>query len=222
MSQRPKDHFSWYWYTHHDPNRLMRFDYTSSDLNRWLAATRVIWHAYEWVMAHVWMSHGTHINESWQTWMSHGTFCDSCGYAIMLQWEKHPFYRYCSVVYIRFFYFRLDDAGFMHVPWLIYCSFMTRPYVFQDSCICAMLLWYTCHDSFTHASWRIHMCAMTDSYVCHDSFICVTSLIHMCAMTHSYVCRDSFIYVPWLVQMCDMTPWGDTRSRDRTSHPWVL
>ena len=26
------------------------------------------WHSYEWVMAHVWMSHGTRINESWHTY----------------------------------------------------------------------------------------------------------------------------------------------------------
>jgi len=39
------------------------------------------WHTCEWVMAHMWMSHGTHVNESWHTyewvmtliWMSHGT-----------------------------------------------------------------------------------------------------------------------------------------------------
>jgi len=27
---------------------------------------RESWHTYEWVMAHVWMSHGTRMNESWQ------------------------------------------------------------------------------------------------------------------------------------------------------------
>ena len=40
-----------------------------------------LWHTYEWVMAHIWMSHGTRMNESWHTyewvmahiWMSHGT-----------------------------------------------------------------------------------------------------------------------------------------------------
>ena len=26
------------------------------------------WHTYEWVMAHVWMSHGTRMNESWHTY----------------------------------------------------------------------------------------------------------------------------------------------------------
>ena len=38
-------------------------------------------HTYEWVMAHIWMSHVTHMNESWHTyewviahlWMSHVT-----------------------------------------------------------------------------------------------------------------------------------------------------
>jgi len=39
------------------------------------------WHTYKCVMAHVWMSHGTHMNGSWHTyewvtahiWLSHGT-----------------------------------------------------------------------------------------------------------------------------------------------------
>ena len=38
------------------------------------------WYTYEWVMARIWMSHDTHMNESWHTyepimahiWMSHG------------------------------------------------------------------------------------------------------------------------------------------------------
>ena len=25
------------------------------------------WHTCEWIMAHMWMSHGTHVNESWHT-----------------------------------------------------------------------------------------------------------------------------------------------------------
>jgi len=39
------------------------------------------WHTYEWVMVHIWTSHGTHMKESWHTyewamthiWMSYGT-----------------------------------------------------------------------------------------------------------------------------------------------------
>ena len=29
------------------------------------------WHTYEWVMSHIWMRHRTHMNESWHTWHSH-------------------------------------------------------------------------------------------------------------------------------------------------------
>ena len=48
------------------------------------------WHTHEWVMAHIWMSHGTHMNESWHTyewvmahiWMSGTTHmngsCHTC------------------------------------------------------------------------------------------------------------------------------------------------
>jgi len=53
-------------------------------------------------------------------------------------------------------------------------------------------------NSFTWATWLIHMRDMTHSYVWHDSFICVTWLIHIRDMTHSYVWHDSFISETWL------------------------
>jgi len=49
-----------------------------------------VWHTYEGVTAHIWMSHGTHMNELWHTyewvisniWMSHSTHmnesCHTC------------------------------------------------------------------------------------------------------------------------------------------------
>ena len=47
------------------------------------------WHTYEWVMAHIWMSHGTHMNETWHTyewvmahtWMGRGTHTNETWHA---------------------------------------------------------------------------------------------------------------------------------------------
>ena len=43
------------------------------------------------------------------------------------------------------------------------------------------------------ATGLICMCDMTDSHVRHDSFTCATWPIHMRDMTHSCVCRDPLI-----------------------------
>ena len=81
------------------------------------------------------------------------------------------------------------------------------------------------HDSFTCATWRIHVYDMTRSCVWHDLFICVIWLVHVCnmarntyewvmshiwtshvwVMSHVNESCQSVICVTWLVHMCDMT-----------------
>jgi len=51
------------------------------------------WHAYEWVMAHVWMSHGTRMNESWHTYewvVSH-----VCGMSLIYMYDTQMQHRVC-------------------------------------------------------------------------------------------------------------------------------
>jgi len=93
------------------------------------------------------------------------------------------------------------------------------------------------HDSFTCATWFIHVCDMTHSFVWHDSFVCVityscktwpinvcdmnnssvTWRIHIflalsgCDVTHACSWPDSFVCVTWLIHMCDMTHSYETR-----------
>jgi hypothetical protein len=62
------------------------------------------------------------------------------------------------------------------------------------------------------------MCDMTDLYVCHDSFTCATWLIHMCDMAHSYVRRDSSTSaihgITHMKESCHTYGWG-------MSHIWM-
>jgi len=63
------------------------------------------WHTYEWVMAHTWMSHGTHVKEPCHTyewimshlWVSHGTHVNesqhTCKWAMSHVWMNHVTHR---------------------------------------------------------------------------------------------------------------------------------
>jgi len=108
---------------------------------------------------------------------------------------------------------------------------MTHSYVWQDSFTWKPIpipilaesdvwddfpLW---HDSFTCATWLLHMCDMTHPFVSRCSFICFTRLTYMKIIfnTNAHwirslrrlppacVWHDSFICVTWLMHTCDMT-----------------
>jgi len=136
----------------------------------------------EWVMSHMWMSHVTHVNESWHTHKCHAAY-----------------YLVLTLAHVSLLSLPLPRA-FTRVTWLFHMCVMTHLFVCHDSFVCVP--WFVhmcvmthscmCHDSFTCVTWLIHMCVMSHLYVWQDSFICVSWLIHM---THSYVCYDSFICV---------------------------
>ena len=112
-------------------------------------------------MAHIWMSHGTHSNESYSVLLI-STGCNDNKSLNTYDWVMAHSYV-------------LHDS-FIYVPWRIH--------------MCAMTHSYVCNDSFICVTRRIHMCAMTHSYVCHDALVCVTWLIHRlmhtCALTRWY------------------------------------
>ena len=96
----------------------------------------------EWVMAHMWMSCGTHVNELWHTcewvmahmWMSDGTRMNEV-------WHVYAW----IVLHMA----HVCHDSFTPVPWLIHTWAMTHSHV--------------CHDSFTRVPWLIHTCATTHS-----------------------------------------------------------
>jgi len=49
-------------------HHLCRLELWSDVTHSYVCHDSCIWHTYEWVMAHIWMSHGTHMNESWHTY----------------------------------------------------------------------------------------------------------------------------------------------------------
>ena len=78
-----------------------------------------------------------------------------------------------------------------HYPFICAISRIVRRIRKREYVNCDSTHPYVRHDSFTCATWLIHMCNMTHSHVQHDSFTCATWLIHMCNMTHSHVRHDT-------------------------------
>ena len=112
-------------------------------------------------MSHIWISHGTYMNESWLIYewvMAHIRMSNTSRICCVLSCSEHELCAMCR-------------ASFMREPWLF--------------CTSAMTYSYMCDNSFMHVpsstSWRyvlcpIHTCAM---------------IFHKCAMTHSYICHDA-------------------------------
>jgi len=191
-------------------------------------------HTNDWAMAHIWMSHVTHMNVTWRTHMSR---CGSISCLIMgwLQLvgsvklqvsfaEYSLFYRALLQKRPIILSILLTEATPQHA-YLFMCKIqseqrtvgmrdVTHPYVTWLIHICDMthlyVTWLIGIRDMTHpyVTWLIHMCDVTHPYVWW--------LIHMCDMTHSYVWHDSSI--------CDMARsyvWHDSSIRDTThSYAW--
>jgi len=127
-------------------------------------------HTYEWDMAHIWTSHVTHMNETWHTyewvlphiWMRHGTH--------MIE-SYHTYERDChSFICVT----RHPDCIVSHM-WM---SLVTHT-----------------HRMIHIQTWMrvsfIHMCDTTRLYVGHDSFTCVTRFIQF--MSHIWMNRVTHV-----------------------------
>ena len=210
---------------------------TAEDLEKALKSTSVrhpfysVMHRCEWVMAHMWMSHGTRVNESchndkWvmlQVWKNHvfpmcvtsficysfiWLICYSFIWLMMLlihmTHDVTHSYDWINHV-IHMLLIQMSHDSFTRVTWLIHTCDMTR----QVPVSAVTWLIHAWHHSFTRVTWLIHTCDMTHPHVCHDSPPCISWL-----MTHSHVWHDSWLihkcimthsHDSWLIHMCDMT-----------------
>jgi len=172
--------------------------------------TNELFMTYQWeAMIHVsvWMSHGTHENESWQTWNE--------------SWHTwNESFEAGNEGVGKIFHWYMCHDSFIYVPWFIHICAMTH----SNELVIRGRQWG--RRKKVSLRW---LCAMTHSYMCHDSFIYDPWFIHaneslergnegverrfhfrwLWAMTHSYMCHDSFIYVPWLIHMNELFEGGN-------------
>ena len=128
------------------------------------------WDTHEWVMAHISMSHGTHINESWHTYqwvMAHM----STSIRMHESMRRHMSY---SHVWQDTHRRRRESARAPPTP--------SRP----------------SPPSPHPRAWpplppRL---PIIHSHERHDSFLCVPWFIHVCAMTHSQTGHEPLLCVP--------------------------
>ena len=134
------------------------------------------YHTYEWVMAHIWMSHVTHMNETCHTyecvvphiWMRHVTRMNETCHTY--ERHIHIWMSHATRMNESYHTYATHKWGTSHV-WQIWRSHGTHIYRSHGT------------HTFTYLA-GVNTCA------CHDSFICV-----ICAM-----CLQ--MCVPWLPHMC--------------------
>jgi len=136
------------------------------------------WHTYEWVMAHIWMSHGTHMNDVsthmiWvmaHIWVSHGTRIN----------ESCHTHEWCECTYESLHIFEWVKA---HI-WRSHGT-RTKESNHTTATYCTTLQHIICTFEWVKAhvwiSVYTHIWIMRDDvyshhlFVWHDSFICVSN-----------------------------------------------
>jgi len=143
----------------------------------WVCECSWKWMCHEWVMAHIWMSHGTHMNESWHTyewvcecswmwmchewvmahiWMSHGTRMNESVNVVKSEcvsqtWHIHMWYIHTSI-------------------WMWMCHIHVYKCVISHSRDTrhTNALWHTYKWEMAHI-WMSHGTHMNVSYLTHET-----------------------------------------------------
>jgi len=141
------------------------------------------WHTYEWVMAHIWMSHGTHVNESCHTcewvmahiWMSHGTHVNA---------SRHT----CAEVMVHI---RMSHGTHMNESWYTYKWVMAHILVeVETRNLWVMAHIWMSHGSHVNASWHTcecvtaHMCRSHGAYTNESWHTCEWVMVHISPMCY--------------------------------------
>jgi len=144
------------------------------------------WHTYERVMAHIWTSHGTHMNESWHTsllsslWLT--CLISMCAYHSRDDEKENK-----KCVCTRDTHTFEPKSTFQNI-----CTWKARVDELSE---------YMCSYSFMAHIWMSHDTHMSESCVLwHPP-------LHMCASWHTYewvVCTwQSLVWI----SMCESWPW---------------
>jgi len=142
------------------------------------------WHTCEWVMSHIWMSHVTHLNESQHTWMRYATYTNRSGQNMCL-WLSHVTHsnESCHVTHMNvsvshIWMGQVEMFVCCHNPWL---------YFLNESC-------HT-HESVLSHMWRrrvtlLNVSCPTCKYFCDT--VNESCHAHEWVMSHTQVISSIF------------------------------
>jgi len=163
-------------------------------------------------MARWWMSHGTHMNESWHTdeWvmhdfvmvvlshrrMSHGIHTNESwhvgGWVMAHRWMRQAWSHYGRVITRKNVSWHMHEWVIAHT-WMSHGTHMNESWHIDER---VMACWWMSHGTQMNATHRNAL--WSSYYYMRDSFDLVPWLIHLYAMTSLSVPHDSCICVPWL------------------------
>jgi len=143
-------------------------------------------HAYEWVMSHIWMSHGTHTNESCHTyewgmariWMSHGTHVNE-------SWHTYK----CVLPHIRMSHVTHTSeswhtyAWVMAHMWMRDCTHMNES---RHTYEWVMAHIWMGHGTHMNESCHTYEWVMAHIWMSHGTHMDESCLIHMNETWHTY------------------------------------
>jgi len=186
-------------------------------------------HTYEWVMSHIWMSrahewvmsHVTHTND-----ISQGHCAVDLQDLFFLQKQIKSYDGGKKIMIYCFT--RYMNASHHTYEWVVsqrYASWGVMSHIEMSHVSHVHMIHVTICVTETHEACLlpqdIRMFDMTHSRVRHESFTCATWRIHMHDMTHSHVYmthqaqppsksyshvwHDAFTCATWIIHMCDKT-----------------
>jgi ABC-type transport system involved in Fe-S cluster assembly fused permease/ATPase subunit len=148
------------------------------------------YHTYKWVMSHIWMSHAKYKRVGDANYFSHSRTDAVFRYEGVMSHTNESCHTYEWVMsYIWMSHVTCKDSNhFLH---------SSTDAIFRHD------MTHVCHVAFIHVILGIHMRDTFRSDAQHDSFMCEAWLVDTCDMTYPYMQSDSLIW-----DRSDIQMWG--------------
>jgi len=154
-------------------------------------------HAYEWVMSHIWMSHGTHTNESCHTyewgmariWMSHGTHVNE-------SWHTYK----CVLPHIRMSHVTHTSESWHTYEWVMAHMWMrdgTHMNESRHTYECVMAHMWMRHGTHMNESWHTYEWVMAHIWMSHVSYIWMRHGTHTHESWHTREWKFEYYREKW-------------------------
>ena len=144
----------------------------------WYANINESWHTYQWVMAHIPISHGTHINESLHTYVYMCVHVCTCEYRALLQLNR-------ALLQLKRALLQLNRAllisyltGIARISQIMSHTWMVHVTHVNESC--HTYQWVMSHTSMSHVTHINESCYAYECIISHTWMSHVTHVNESC------------------------------------------